>query len=73
MIKQLVIKIPNARSSTSLGQLNYLSAIKHVKGVVDNSSIGLTEVPSFGKGTINIGDRQRGRDNRKNRTRTSRL
>ena len=26
-----------------------------------NSSSGLTEVPSFCKGTVNIGDRQRGR------------
>jgi GDP/UDP-N,N'-diacetylbacillosamine 2-epimerase (hydrolysing) len=32
-----------------------------VDGVVGNSSSGLLEVPSFGKGTINIGDRQRGR------------
>ena len=30
-------------------------------GVVGNSSSGLAEVPSFAKGTINIGDRQRGR------------
>ena len=30
-------------------------------GVVGNSSSGLAEVPSFKKGTINIGDRQRGR------------
>jgi GDP/UDP-N,N'-diacetylbacillosamine 2-epimerase (hydrolysing) len=29
--------------------------------VVGNSSSGLAEVPSFKKGTINIGDRQRGR------------
>ena len=29
--------------------------------MVGNSSSGLTEVPSFRKGTINIGDRQRGR------------
>jgi GDP/UDP-N,N'-diacetylbacillosamine 2-epimerase (hydrolysing) len=29
--------------------------------VVGNSSSGLLEVPSFKKGTINIGDRQRGR------------
>jgi len=29
--------------------------------VVGNSSSGLLEVPSFGKGTINIGDRQKGR------------
>jgi GDP/UDP-N,N'-diacetylbacillosamine 2-epimerase (hydrolysing) len=29
--------------------------------VVGNSSSGLIEVPSFRKGTVNIGDRQRGR------------
>ena len=29
--------------------------------MIGNSSSGLSEVPSFGKGTINIGDRQRGR------------
>ena len=29
--------------------------------MVGNSSSGLIEVPSFAKGTINIGDRQRGR------------
>ncbi|SEK59605.1 GDP/UDP-N,N'-diacetylbacillosamine 2-epimerase (hydrolysing) [Ectothiorhodospira marina] len=39
----------------------YLSCLKHVNGVVGNSSSGLLEVPSFKKGTINIGDRQRGR------------
>ena len=61
MIDQFVTKHPNARSYISLGQLNYLSAIRHVDGVVGNSSSGLIEVPSFGKGTINIGDRQRGR------------
>jgi GDP/UDP-N,N'-diacetylbacillosamine 2-epimerase (hydrolysing) len=33
----------------------------HVDGVVGNSSSGLAEAPSFSKGTINIGDRQRGR------------
>jgi GDP/UDP-N,N'-diacetylbacillosamine 2-epimerase (hydrolysing) len=61
MIDQFVDKHPNARAYTSLGQLRYLSCIKHVDGVVGNSSSGLTEVPSFFKGTINIGDRQRGR------------
>ncbi len=45
----------------SLGQLCYLSCLKHVDGVVGNSSSGLLEAPSFKKGTINIGDRQRGR------------
>ncbi|MDO6595883.1 UDP-N-acetylglucosamine 2-epimerase [Oceanihabitans sp. 2_MG-2023] len=45
----------------SLGQLRYLSAIKHVDVVVGNSSSGITEVPVFKKPTINIGDRQKGR------------
>jgi GDP/UDP-N,N'-diacetylbacillosamine 2-epimerase (hydrolysing) len=48
-------------SFISLGQLRYLSAIKHVDLVIGNSSSGLLEVPSFKKATINIGDRQRGR------------
>ena len=52
---------PNARAYTSLGQLRYLSCIQQFDGVVGNSSSGLIEVPSFKKGTINIGDRQRGR------------
>jgi GDP/UDP-N,N'-diacetylbacillosamine 2-epimerase (hydrolysing) len=51
----------NAHAFISLGQLRYLSCISHVDGVVGNSSSGLLEVPSFRKGTINIGDRQRGR------------
>jgi len=45
----------------SLGQLRYLSAMKYMDGVVGNSSSGLLEAPSFNIGTINIGDRQRGR------------
>ncbi len=45
----------------SLGQLKYLSCLKYVDGVIGNSSSGLIEVPSFFKGTINIGDRQKGR------------
>jgi GDP/UDP-N,N'-diacetylbacillosamine 2-epimerase (hydrolysing) len=61
MVEQFVAQHPNARSYTSLGQLRYLSCIAHVDGVVGNSSSGLAEVPSFRKGTINIGDRQRGR------------
>jgi len=46
---------------TSLGQLRYLSALKYVDAVVGNSSSGLLEAPSFKIGTINIGDRQKGR------------
>ena len=52
---------PHAKAFTSLGQLRYLSCIAHTDGVVGNSSSGLLEVPSFKKGTVNVGDRQRGR------------
>jgi len=45
----------------SLGQLRYLSAMQHVDAVLGNSSSGLLEAPSFKIGTLNIGDRQRGR------------
>lgn len=61
MVQQFVAQHPNARAFPSLGQLRYLSCIAQVDGVVGNSSSGLAEVPSFKKGTINIGDRQRGR------------
>jgi GDP/UDP-N,N'-diacetylbacillosamine 2-epimerase (hydrolysing) len=61
MVERFVADHANARAYTSLGQLRYLSCIRHVDGVVGNSSSGLVEAPSFAKGTINIGDRQRGR------------
>ncbi len=61
LIEKFVAKHPNSRAYTSLGQSLYLSCVSHVDGVVGNSSSGLAEVPSFKKGTINIGDRQRGR------------
>jgi len=61
MIEEFVAGRRNAKVFTSLGQLRYLSCIAHVDGVVGNSSSGLAEVPTFKKGTINIGDRQLGR------------
>lgn len=45
----------------SLGQLRYLSALKHSDMVIGNSSSGIIEAPSFGVPTINIGARQNGR------------
>ena len=45
----------------SMGRLNYLSSMQFVDAVVGNSSSGLTEAPSFKIGTINIGERQKGR------------
>ncbi|SEU14312.1 UDP-N-acetylglucosamine 2-epimerase [Paenibacillus sp. NFR01] len=45
----------------SLGVLKYLSAMKFSAGVIGNSSSGIIETPSMRVGTINIGNRQRGR------------
>ncbi len=45
----------------SLGQLRYFSALQYVDAVVGNSSSGFAEVPTFKIGTINIGNRQKGR------------
>ena len=50
--------VKNSVAFTSLGQL---SALQFVDAVVGNSSSGLLEAPSFRIGTINIGDRQKGR------------
>ncbi len=61
MIEDFVKRHPRARAYPSLGQVRYLSCLQFVDAVVGNSSSGLAEVPSFRKGTINIGDRQRGR------------
>ena len=62
MIDEYVKNNPDrACSFVSLGQMRYLSTLKYIDGVVGNSSSGLLEVPTFKKGTINIGNRQKGR------------
>jgi GDP/UDP-N,N'-diacetylbacillosamine 2-epimerase (hydrolysing) len=61
MVEQYVAARANAHVFVSLGQLRYLSLLRQVDGVVGNSSSGLIEAPSLRIGTINIGDRQRGR------------
>ena len=60
-IEKFVEDHANAYSFKSFGQIDYFSCINLVDGVIGNSSSGLMEVPSFRKGTINIGDRQKGR------------
>ncbi len=62
MIDEYVSGNPQkAVAFASMGQMNYLSAMQFVDAVVGNSSSGIIEAPSFKTGTINIGDRQRGR------------
>jgi GDP/UDP-N,N'-diacetylbacillosamine 2-epimerase (hydrolysing) len=60
-IEAYVERRPNARAYPSLGQLRFLSCLAQVDGMVGNSSSGIIEAPSFGIGTVNIGDRQKGR------------
>ncbi|OBX19907.1 UDP-N-acetyl-D-glucosamine 2-epimerase, UDP-hydrolysing [Erythrobacter sp. QSSC1-22B] len=60
-IEDYVATRANAVAHCSLGQHRYLSALRYVDGVVGNSSSGLLEAPSFGIGTVDIGERQAGR------------
>ena len=61
LIDSFVESRPSAISCASLGQLKYLSLLKYVSGMVGNSSSGIIEAPTLGVGTVNIGDRQKGR------------
>jgi GDP/UDP-N,N'-diacetylbacillosamine 2-epimerase (hydrolysing) len=66
IIKQMISDFVNrykerSLSFTSMGHINYLSTLQFVDGVIGNSSSGLAEAPTFKVGTINIGDRQKGR------------
>lgn len=61
MLQDFVAKHANARAYPSLGQVRYLSCMSLCDGVIGNSSSGLLEAPTLKKGTVNIGDRQRGR------------
>ncbi|MDP1574190.1 MAG: UDP-N-acetylglucosamine 2-epimerase [Coxiellaceae bacterium] len=49
------------KAFVSMGDLNYLSAMKHADAVIGNSSSGIIETPSLHKPTVNIGRRQEGR------------
>lgn len=51
----------NFRFFSSVSPEEYLGLIKSSIGIIGNSSSGLLEAPSFKVGTINIGDRQKGR------------
>jgi len=60
-VREFAAARDGAHCFASLGQLRYLSLLAQVDAVVGNSSSGLTEAPSLGIPTIDIGDRQRGR------------
>lgn len=61
LINAFVTEHHKAHLRISLGQLVYLSCMQFVDGVVGNSSSGLLEAPTLGVGTVDIGNRQKGR------------
>ncbi len=61
-INKYVKKNKNAYVIKSLGQDYYFSLAKEVNLVLGNSSSGLIEVPALNTYTINLGDRQKGRE-----------
>lgn len=61
MIRVFCKNNDNAIMFNSLGQLRYLSCMKHCDAVVGNSSSGIIEAPYLNKISINIGKRQSGR------------
>ena len=61
-INEFVQSNSNAKYYPSLGQSLYLSTLRYCDGVVGNSSSGILEVPTLKKATINIGNRQLGRE-----------
>lgn len=62
MIKKFVKKNKNAKYFTSLGRQKYLSIMNNCDLVLGNSSSGLLETPYFNIPTINVGNRQEGRE-----------
>jgi len=66
-IEKFVSKDPQKyKVVKNLGQLRYLSAMKHADLLIGNTSSGIIEAASFTKPVVNIGDRQKGRLRNKN-------
>ena len=61
-IKTFVSSRNNAIAVASLGQLRYISLMNQVDAVVGNSSSGIYEAPSLNAPSVDIGDRQKGRE-----------
>ena len=61
MIKNFCKKRKNIIFIKSFGQTKYFNILKNSSGVIGNSSSGVHEVPSFKIGTLNLGNRQKGR------------
>lgn len=62
LINTYIEKHENACAFKSMGQSGYLSALRYACCVAGNSSSGIIEAPSFHIPTVNIGNRQKGRE-----------
>ncbi len=59
--EKVVLNSDKMQLYASLGQVRYMSFMKHADMVVGNSSSGIVEAPFMGTPVVNIGDRQKGR------------
>ena len=61
-IKEFLAENPSrGKYFNSMGQINYLSALREASLVIGNSSSGIIEAPSLKTPTVNVGIRQKGR------------
>ena len=60
-VKDCVKNNNNFYFINSFGKEDYFSMLNNVDGVIGNSSSGIIETPSFKIGSINLGNRQKGR------------
>jgi len=66
-LTRLKSTMPNkVHLSETFGKINYFSAMKHATIVLGNSSSGIIEAASLKKYVVNVGDRQKGRDQSSN-------
>ncbi len=61
-IQEYLARYPKRfRFVANLGQRGYVSAMRHARIMIGNSSSGIVESPSFKLPVVNVGDRQAGR------------
>ena len=61
IINKVSKKYKNIVFVKSFGQEKYLNVLKFSNGIIGNSSSGVHEAPSFKIGSLNLGNRQKGR------------
>ena len=65
LIKNVLKNNKNFYLIKSMGSQNFLSMLKYMNLIIGNSSSGIIEAPSIGIPTLNIGNRQKGREQSK--------